>query len=46
MLGGAASRNTPETFDRWFEAMLSTASPQFGGVLGMLENFGPNIGQP
>src|SRR6266849_736168 len=26
MLGGAASRNTPETFDRWFEAMLSTAS--------------------
>src|SRR5258708_7424229 len=26
MLGGAESRNTPETFDRWFEAMLSTAS--------------------
>src|SRR5882762_7426912 len=26
MLGGAASRNSPETFDRWFEAMLSTAS--------------------
>jgi hypothetical protein len=26
MLGGAESRNTPETLDRWFEAMLSTAS--------------------
>jgi len=26
MLGGAESRNSPETFDRWFEAMLSTAS--------------------
>src|SRR5580698_6266201 len=26
MLGGAESRSSPETFDRWFEAMLSTAS--------------------
>src|SRR6516164_1854079 len=26
MLGGAASRNSPETVDKWFEAMLSTAS--------------------
>src|ERR1700741_344905 len=26
MLGGAESRSSPETLDRWFEAMLSTAS--------------------
>jgi hypothetical protein len=26
MLGGAERRSSPETFDRWFEAMLSTAS--------------------
>src|ERR1700751_2575105 len=26
MLGGAGSRSSPETFERWFEAMLSTAS--------------------
>lgn len=26
MLGGAESRSSPETFDRWFEATLSTAS--------------------
>src|SRR5580698_8622337 len=26
MLGGAESRSSPETFDRWFDAILSTAS--------------------